>query len=256
MATYKKRGYKPKTKEEKVEIEEQNSTTAEVFSTLDESASRTEQWVSNNQNYILGVIGVVAVAVLGYIGYTQWVQNPKEELAANDLYYPQQYFDQAFQNESSKDSLLQLSLEGGNGKFGLLEIIEEYPGTKAADLARYSAGMAYLNLDNYQEAISYLEEYSSNDEILGALAKGGIGDAFAELGQPAEALEYYANAFSHSDNDFTTPRFLFKAAVIAIETDKNSQALDYLKRIEEDYPNSDEANKVKALIALVESSQS
>ena len=46
MATYKKRGYKPKTKEEKVEIEEQNSTTAEVFSTLDESASKTEAWVS------------------------------------------------------------------------------------------------------------------------------------------------------------------------------------------------------------------
>ena len=253
MATYKKRGYKPKTKEEKVEIEEQNSTTAEVFSTLDESASRTEQWVSKNQNYILGVIGVIAVVVLGYIGYTQWIQNPKEELAANDLYYPQQYFDQAFQDENAKDSLLQLALDGGNGKFGLLEIIDEYPGTKAADLARYSAGMAYLNLDNYQEAIAYLEEYSSSDEILGALAKGGIGDAFAELNQPAEALEYYILAFSHSDNEYTAPRFLYKAGVIAMETQKMSQALEYLKRIEEEYPNSDEAGNVKALIAYVES---
>ena len=253
MATYKKRGYKPKTKEEKVEIEEQNSTTAEVFSTLDESASRTEQWVSKNQNYILGVIGVIAAVVLGYIGYTQWIQNPKEELAANDLYYPQQYFDQAFQDENAKDSLLQLSLNGGNGKFGLLEIIDEYPGTKAADLARYSAGMAFLNLDNYTEAIAYLEEYSSNDEILGALAKGGIGDAFAELGQPEEALEYYVEAFSHSDNEYTAPRFLYKAAVVAMETEKMNQALEYLKRIEEDYPNSDEVGNVKALISYVES---
>jgi len=253
MATYKKRGHKPKTKEEKVEIQEQNSTTAEVFSSLDEGASRSEAWVSANQNYILIGIGIVAVAVLGYIGYTQWIQKPQEELAANDLYYPQQYFEQAFQNPAAQDSLLQLSLDGADGKFGLLEIIEEYPGTKAADLARYSAGMAYLNLDNYQEAINYLEQYSSNDEILGALAKGGIGDAFAELDQPSEALEYYEEAFKHAENDYTTPRFLYKAAVIAMESGQMDQALDYLKRIEEDYSASDEAANVKALIAYVES---
>lgn len=252
MATYKKRGYKPKTKEEKVEIEEQNSTTAEVFSTLDESASKTEEWVSKNQNFILIGIGVIAVAVLGYIGFTQWIQNPKEELAANDLYYPQQYFEQAFQNPGIKDSLLQLSLDGADGKFGLIEIIDEYPGTKAADLARYSAGMAHLELDNYQEAISYLEQYSSSDETFGALAKGGIGDAFAELGQADDALDYYEKAASHSTNDFTTPRFLYKAAVLAIENDKLDRALPYLTRIQEEFPKSDEAANVKALIAFVE----
>ena len=55
MATYKKRGFKPKNKLEEQKLDEQESTTAEVFSTLDESASKTEEWVSRNQNYILGV---------------------------------------------------------------------------------------------------------------------------------------------------------------------------------------------------------
>ena len=59
MATYKKRGYKPKTKKEKVEAIEENSTTAEVFNTLDESASKTEEWVVKNQNIIFGVIGFI-----------------------------------------------------------------------------------------------------------------------------------------------------------------------------------------------------
>ena len=52
MATYKKRGYKPKTKEEEVEHIEDNSTTAEVFNTLDETASKTEDFVAQNQKYI------------------------------------------------------------------------------------------------------------------------------------------------------------------------------------------------------------
>ena len=45
MATYKKRGYKPKNKAEKQEAIEEQSTTAEVFSSLDQGASRTEAWV-------------------------------------------------------------------------------------------------------------------------------------------------------------------------------------------------------------------
>ena len=65
MATYKKRGYKPKTKAEKeIEVEE-GSTTAEVFNTLDEGASKTEAWVEKNQKFIFGVVGVIAIAVLG-----------------------------------------------------------------------------------------------------------------------------------------------------------------------------------------------
>ena len=42
MATYKKRGYKPKTKTDKANAIEEQSATAEVFNTLDEGASRTE----------------------------------------------------------------------------------------------------------------------------------------------------------------------------------------------------------------------
>ncbi|MEP2237158.1 MAG: hypothetical protein ABJI22_02280, partial [Maribacter sp.] len=111
MATYKKRGYKPETKAEQQEFDEQESTTAEVFSSLDEGASRSEEWVSKNQNIILGVIGVIAIGVLGYLAYDQFVEKPKEASAANEMYYPQQYFDQALVATTAKDSLFTLALE-------------------------------------------------------------------------------------------------------------------------------------------------
>ncbi|WP_400073648.1 tol-pal system YbgF family protein [Zobellia russellii] len=250
MATYKKRGFKPKDKAEEQEVTEQESATAEVFSTLDESASKTEAWVADNQNYILGIIGVIAVGVLGYLAYAQFVEKPKEANAANEMYYPQQYFDQALNSPTAKDSLYTLALNGAEGKYGFLDIIDEYSGTKAANLANYSAGMAYLNMQKYQEAISHLEDFSSEDDILGALAKGGLGDAFMQLGQPEDALGYYDKAIAHSNNNYTTPKFLYKAGVTALELNQNDKALKYFQRIKDEYSSSDEARTVDAFIGM------
>lgn len=250
MATYKKRGYKPKDKDEEQERLEQNSATADVFSTLDESASRTEAFVARNQNYILGVIGVVAVALLGYLAYVQFVEKPKETNAANEMYYPQQYFDQALTNTTAKDSLYNLALNGGEGKYGFLDIIDEYSGTQAANLAHYSAGMSYLNLQKYEEAITQLEKFSSDDAILGAMAQGGLGDAFMQLGQPEDALGYYDKAISHSDNDYTAPKYLYKAGITALELSQNDKALKHFRRIKEEYPASDEARNIDAFIGM------
>lgn len=251
MATYKKRGFKPKNKAEEKELESQKSTTAEVFSTLDESASRSEQWVSRNQNYILGAIAFIAVVVLGYLAYNQFVQNPREESAANELYYPQQYFEQAL-NATSRDSLYNLALNGAEGKYGFLDIIEEYSGTKAANLASYAAGMAYLNMQQYEQAIAHLENFSSDDAMLGALAKGGIGDAFMQLGQPEEALTYYEQAFEHNENNFTTPKFLYKAGITAIELGMNEKALTYFRRIKEEFPDAAEAATIDVFIGMAQ----
>lgn len=250
MATYKKRGYKPKDKAEQQERLEQDSATAEVFSSLDEGASRTEAWVARNQNYILGIIGVVAVGVLGYLAYLQFVHNPKETTAANEMYYPQQYFDQALTNTTAKDSLYNLALNGGEGKYGFLDIIDEYSGTQAANLAHYSAGMSYLNLQQYQEAISHLEQFSSDDAVLGAVAKGGIGDAFMQLGQPEDALGFYDSAIGHSDNNYTAPKYLYKAGITALELGRKDKALQYFQRIKEEYSSSEEARSIEAFIGM------
>lgn len=253
MATYKKRGYKPKTKEEKAEAIEQNSTTAEVFNTLDESASKTEEWAVNNQNYILIAIGAIAVIVLGYLGYNKFVAEPKEGEAMNEMFQAQQYFDQAV-NGTAKDSLYNLALKGGEGKFGMVDIAKEYSGTPAANLANYYAGMAYLNLKDYENAIKYLGEFSSDDAMLGPIAKGGIGDAFMQLNQPEEALDYYEKAASMKTNEYTTPMYLFKAANLAMKLGKTDKALNHYKKIKEEFPTSDQAANIDVFIGRAEAS--
>ncbi|WP_298312966.1 tetratricopeptide repeat protein [uncultured Aquimarina sp.] len=244
MATYKKRGYKPKNKAEEVEQLEDNSTTAEVFNTLDEGASRTEEWVAANQKYIFIIVGAIAVVVLGYLGYQKYIQEPKELEASNEMFKAQQYFDNAVNgNTTLSDSLYTLALNGGEGKYGFLEIIENYSGTKASNLANYYAGFSYLNMNKYQEAIDYLDKFKSDDEMLGPLALGGIGDAFAQLDQMGEALSYYEKAAKAKNNEFTTPKFLLKAAITAISLGKPEIAITYLERIKEEFSKSVEANQ-------------
>jgi tetratricopeptide (TPR) repeat protein len=253
MATYKKRGYKPKTQKEKVEAIEDDSTTAEVFNTLDESASKTEEWVVKNQSYIFGVVGVVALIVLGIMGFNKFIAEPNAKEAMNEMTKAQSYFDEAV-NGSDKDSLFTLALEGGEGKFGMLDIASEYSGTPAGNLANYYAGMAYLNMKKYDEAIKYLNDFSSDDLMLSAIAKGGIGDAFVQLNQPSEGLEYYEKAIKTNVNDFSTPLYLMKAARVAMDLNNNSKALDFLNRIKAEFSNSNEAKDIDVLIGKASAS--
>ena len=253
MATYKKRGFKPKTKAEKIDALEENSTTAEVFNTLDEKASKAEEWTVKNQKYIFVVVGLAAAIVLGYLGYNKFVAEPKGNEAMNEMFKAQQYFDQAV-NATEKDSLYTLALDGGEGKFGMLDIINEYGGTPAANLASYYAGMSYLNLQDYTNAIAHLQEFSSNDEMLSAIAKGGIGDAFVQLNQPEDAFDYYESAVKLSSNDFTTPMYLFKAGTTALTLGKTDKALAYFNRIKNEFSESIEAASIDVFIGKAEAS--
>ncbi|MCH1432670.1 MAG: hypothetical protein L7U54_00260 [Flavobacteriaceae bacterium] len=234
MATYKKRGAKKSISPSKENEAAQESTTAEVFETLDTTANKTEEWVVKYQNFILGIIGVVAIGVLGYLGYKNFVVEPKAQEAVSELNQAQYYFELAV-NSIESDSLYRRALNGGEGKYGFLDIIENYKGTPAAKLATYSAGMAYLNLKEYENAITYLDQFKADDILLSALAKGAIGDAFAQLGQIDDAYDYYIQASKVSENMYSTPKYLYKAAILGAENGKIKQAISFLKRIEKNF---------------------
>ncbi|QED37406.1 tetratricopeptide repeat protein [Antarcticibacterium arcticum] len=245
MATYKKKGHKPSTKDEQQKHVEEQSTTAEVFNTLDEGANKTEEWVASNQKYIYIIVGLAAVVVLGFLGYQRFIQEPKEKEAANEMFQAQEYFDNALATSGAQsDSLYNMALTGGEGKYGFLDIIEDYSSTNAANLANYYAGFAYLHTNKYQDAITYLEDFKSDDEILAPLASIGIGDAFLQLNQPEEALNFYDKAAEMRSNSFTTPKALIKGAITAIQVGKGEQAVKYLNRIKDEYSTTPEAEQV------------
>lgn len=267
MATYNKRGYKsPKEKEEKtanvdgnfieetVNIDEKDSTTAGVFSKLDEGASKTEEWFERNQKYIFGLLAAIALVTVGYLLYNKYVAEPKQDEAANVMFDAQQFFKQATdaKTPAEADSLYKLALNGSGKQVGFLKIADEYSGTDAGNLAHYYAGMALLNTGKFADAIKQLEDFSSKDMMLKPLAIGAIGDANAELNKPKEALEFYVKASETNKNELTTPRFLLKAGQTAMSLGNKADALKYFTEIKEKYETSPDAQGIDGYIGMVQ----
>ncbi len=251
MATYNKRGYKPKTQKEKEIIEEQESATAEIFESLDEGAGRTEEWVSKNQNIILYTIAAIAVIAAGLWAYTEFVKAPQEVEALAESSQAFNFYEQAVNaTGEDQDSLYNLALEGGEGKYGLIKIAQNYSGTDAGNLANYQAGMAYLNLGgaNYQKAIDYLTAFDGDGSIMEAYAKAGIADALVQVDQADDAVAFYNQAANVVINEFTTPKYLLKGAQAAILTGDYSTAIANLERIEEEFPDAVEAQTASVLL--------
>lgn len=256
MATYNKRGYKPEKpeveKDEKIHEAVLNDTsdTAEVFNSLDTSANKIGSWFTLNQSKIFMAIGAVAVAAIGYLGYQNFIMEPKEDEAANEMFQAQQFYDQAV--NGGTDSLYNLALNGGEGKLGFLGIADAYSGTQAAKLAHYYAGTSYLNLGKFKEAIQHLEQFDSEDLFLKAMSLGAIGDAFAELKQNNEAFEYYKKAAEHTPNEFTTPRYAYKAGLMALELGKKEDALKLFTNIKDNYKGSVEAANIDVYLGMAQ----
>jgi TolA-binding protein len=262
MATYNKRGYKaPKERAEKldnnyienVNVDEKDSTTAKAFDALDQSASKAEDFIAKNQKFILGSLLAVVVVVVGYFTYDKFIADPKQQEGAEELFVLQQNFQKAVDDTANKaDSLYNLVLKGSEGKFGAIKIAEEYSGTNAGNLANYYAGIAYLNTGKYAEAVTSLEKFSSDDIMLSTLAKGAIGDAYAQQNKSKEALEFYLKAADASKNDFTRPRYLLKAAKTALALGNKADALKYFTDIKDNYDASPESQQIDALIGLAQ----
>jgi len=143
--------------------------TEDQFAQIEETLSRTEQYIEKNQeNLVRIVLGTVVIIAL-FMGYQKFYIAPMEKEAQADMFMAELYFE--------KDSF-NLALTGEDNVFiGFIDIADEYSGTKAAELANYYAGLSYLNTGDFENAIEYLDDFSSNDIILSSLALGCIGDA-------------------------------------------------------------------------------
>ena len=108
------------------------------------------------------------------------------------------------------------------------------------------------NEGKYNEAISSLEKFKSENETLNTLAIGAIGDAYSQKNQPKEALDFYVKASQAAKNEFTTPRFLMKAGKTALALGNKADALKYFTEIKDVYDNTPEGQAVDAFIGLAQ----
>jgi tetratricopeptide (TPR) repeat protein len=188
-------------------------------------------FVNKNQKQITAFLVVLVLALGGYFGYMELYQKPREIKAADAMFTAENYFLQ----DSSK-----LVLNGDATNKGVLYIIKNFSGTKAANLAKYYAGVSYFRIGDFNKSIQYLKDFSTDATQIQAIAYGTLGDAYSEIKKNTEALEYYKKAAAHTPEDeIISAEYLFRAAQLQETLGKTDDALAIYKDIKAKYPKTE-----------------
>ncbi len=209
---------------------------------LESALTKTEQFIEDNQKMISYIVGGILLVVAAYIGFNKFYLQPKEDEALSQMFMAENYFE--------KDSF-NLAINGDGNYLGFLDIIDDYGITKSANRAKYYAGISYLHLGEYEVAIDFLKSFKTDDLLLAPVAAGAQGDALVELGEMDKALKQYKKAYSVSENEFTTPVYMMKAAGLLETMDEPKEALALYELIKAKYPTSAEGTNIDKYIARV-----
>ena len=216
----------------------------ELIVDVEEVYSKTETFVNENRNILSGIIIAIVVLVGGYFAYSNFYLAPLQEEAQQEMFMAEKYF--------NMDSLNK-AVYGDGTYLGFIGITDEYGSTKAGNLANYYLGISYLKMGQFEAAIQSLNDFDSDDEMLGTIAIGAMGDAYMELGDLNKAASHYEKAANRKENDFTTPLYLLKAGKTYELIGDYAEAVSHYKTIKEDYRKSAEAGDIDKYIARAES---
>ena len=212
-----------------------------TISNVEETLTRTEQYLEENYKVLLIGLGVIVILV-GIFWLGKLYLNKRNDEAQSQMYQAERYLEM--------DSL-NLALNGDGNYLGFLDISKDYKYTRAGNLAMYSAGICYLHLGDYEAAIEFLGKYSKKDKVLGSIAIGATGDAYVELGDLDKGVKKYIEAADFAENSFNTPLFLMKAGEVYELNGNYSEALKLYERIENEFPESTEGTTIEKYITRV-----
>ncbi len=192
---------------------------------------------------IIGASAAIIILVGGWFGYKKFIQEPAEVNAAAAIYKAEDYF--------KRDSL-NLALNGDGVNKGFLYIINNYGGTKSANLARFYAGNIFLKNGDYNNAIKYLKDFSTDSKQIQMIAFGRLGDAYSEMKKNDEAVDFYKKAGRNfPEDDYNSSEFLFRAGYLLESLGKNDNALEVYKEIKQKYPRTEKGFSIDKYIYRV-----
>jgi tetratricopeptide (TPR) repeat protein len=221
-----------------------SKTQAETKVTVEnKNFGQTSSFVRENQKSLIFIGAAIVAMILIYAAYQKFYMAPREVVASNQMHVAQEFW-------AKKD--WDKAIKGDAGYPGFEKIISDYSNTKAANLAYFYLGTAYLNKGEYQKAIDNLTDYRGDDSMVAAEALGNTGDAYVELKDYDKAETYLKKAADKAKNKFLTPMFLKKLGLVYEATNDNKAADETYKKIKNDYPESPEFQNIEEYIARVE----
>lgn len=195
---------------------------------------KMESFWNKNSKQIMIALGVVVVAIVGWYSYQSFIVQPKEDEAANYMYKAEADF-----RIDSLNRALKGNPDPTVRSKGFLYIINNYGGTKPGNLSKYYAGLCYLRTGDFNNAVKYLSDFSTDARQIQMMAYGALADAYGELGKNDDAVTYYKKAAETFDEDqLNAGEYLFRAGLKLEVMGKTKEAVEVYKQVKEKFPQS------------------
>ncbi len=208
-----------------------------------EYSSRFMHFYQANKGTVIGAgVGIVLAIglIIGYIVYS----NQQEEEASVLLGMAEQEL--MMENYEA-------ALYGNDDDFtlGFVQISNNYSGTDSGNLAHYYAAVSEYELQNYENALGYIEDFNPPKGILGVAAISLHANILLELESYTAAAQQYERAAEWDENEATTPENLFEAAQAYQYAENYQMATTHLETIVNDYPNSQLAPRAQRMLGNI-----
>lgn len=210
---------------------------------LDEQLTKSEAFIEKNLKTILMVIAAVIVVVAGIFIYRNHMANvelkAQNAIAKSQTAFAQEQFEQALNGDGAND-------------LGFLKIIDEYSGTKTANLAKLYAAICYANTDKVAEAIKMFEDFDAkDDQLVSPAALAALGNCYVKNGDSQKGAETLVKAAQKADNDAVSPLALRQAGEIYESLNQPEKALELYQQIKDKYFRSALAGEIDKYIERV-----
>jgi tetratricopeptide (TPR) repeat protein len=160
------------------------------------AAEQTVHWTVEHQSKLL-IVGIV-VAVVALIGFGGWYYiNSQDEKASIELGAATRVLEQQVRPagvpaQPGFPSFASAQERATEARKQFQAIVDKYPHTRTADMARYFVGLTSSQLGDYAAAERNLQEIAkSSNKDLAALARFALASVFRAENKDAQATELY-----------------------------------------------------------------
>jgi tetratricopeptide (TPR) repeat protein len=217
----------------------------EVLVNVAEVTQDAQHWLETYKKPLMyGAIALVAI-IGGSLAWKNY-QAGNQTKAVQAMWRAEQMFE--------RDSFA-TALSTPEGGEGFLAIISKYGSTPAGNIAKYYAGVSYLQLGKFDEAIKHLEDFSPSGAVSPTMKYGALADAYSEKQDFAKALKNYKEAASEGSVEDLKALYLKRYAMLSEKQGDAASAVSAYKEIKEKYALSAEARDIDKFIARAEAAK-